>query len=375
MPLFVILLTRRNMNDTELYILRHTNYAHLSDSEAAENIANDKGYTYSGVRGQLSRARHNNAAKAALMKVLTQQAPTLPISVKRQLNIIAESEAVFEAWSKENEPRRGVFISDMHAPYNRIDAYQLALEIMQYWQPHAITALNDGLENKGYGRHEDNEAVFQMLWRGDFANARAVQSAQHRDFKSTLTANGKLLGLLGNHDRWIFDFWRANDPQTAEKKIADYLEELYYKDNVLIFSRGIYENHIHLSSGLVFTHGLTTAKNPLSRAKTVLSYFMENGVAKSVVQGHVHDAFVVEGARVGMRGVTFVQNGMLRNTDVDWMHRDMRDWRMTITLVEYNPQEWAHKVHLLPFEVERDMLVARFRGLEWAVKLDTSRPL
>lgn len=363
------------MNDIQIYVLRHTYYAHLSDSEAAENIATDKGFTYSGVRGQLSRAKHSNAAKAALMKALNQHAPEVPISVKRQLSVISASEAEFEEWSTVNEPRRGVFISDTHKPYLRADAYQLALEIIQYFQPHAITALNDGLENKGYGRHEDTEAIFQMLWRGDFANALKVETAYHRDLSSLLTPTGKLLGLMGNHDRWIFDFWRANDPQTAEYKIAEYMEKLYHTDNVLMFSRGVYENHIHLSSGLVWTHGLTTAKNPLSRAKTVLSYFMENGVAKSVVQGHVHDAFTIEGARVGMRGVTFVQNGMLRNTDVDWMHRDMRDWRMTITLVEYNPQEWAHKVHLVPFEVEKDMLVARFRGNEWAVKLDTSKPL
>ena len=363
------------MTDKELYILRHTEYAHLSDSEAAENIANDLNYTYSGVRGQLSRARHDTKAKAALMKVLTQQAPVLPISVKRQLSVISASEHEFEVWSQENEPRRGVFISDTHKPYMRSDAYELALEIIQFFQPHAITALNDSLENKGYGRHEDNDAVFQQLWRGDFANALKAESAYHSDLRSLLTANGKLLGLMGNHDRWIFDFWRANDPQTAENKIAEYMEKLYHTDKVLMFSRGITENHIHLSSGLVWTHGLTTTKNELGRAKTVLSYFMENGVAKSVVQGHVHDAFVVEGHRVGMRGVTFVQNGMLRNTDVDWMHRDMRHWRMSITLVEYNPQEWAHKVHLVPFEVERDKLVARFRGFEWAVNLDKSTPL
>lgn len=363
------------MTDTELYIMRHLQYAHLSDAEAAARIASDLNFQYDSVRGRLSRARHDTKARAALVKVLAQNAPNIPLSVKRQLDVMAKSQAEFEMWSDTDADRRGMFVSDLHAPYTRFDAYELTLQIMEWFKPHAVTALNDGLDNKGYGQHEDNDAVYQQLWRGDFANARKLQSTMHSDFQSLMTDNGKLLGLMGNHDRWLFDFWRKNDPQTAEAKIADYMESLYVEDGVLQFSRGLLENTIHLSDGLVWVHGISSSKNAMSRARNALAYYFNDGRAKSVVQGHLHDAFQIQGSQVGYRGVTFTQNGMQRNADPEWLHKNMPDWKLSVTLCEYNPARWEHDVHLITFEPKRDKLVAQFRGLEWTVNLDYSQPL
>jgi hypothetical protein len=362
------------LRDLDLYVVRHTKYAKYNDSEAAQRLADDFGFDFQGVKGRLSRASYTTEAKKALMKVLNHEAPSIPDSVKEQIAILERAKAKFDAWQTINEVRKGAFVSDTHRPFMRMDGYQLALELLGFWQPHAISVLNDGSDNQGFGRHEDTDPVYRQLWRSDITNHRKAEVAVHRDFNSVLAPNGYLLEVMGNHDNWLFEHWRTNTPQTAEATITSYMLQLE-SDNVLQFSRGIDENAVHLSDGLVWVHGVSSAKSAVSRARNALAYFMKNGRAKSVVQGHLHDAFQVDGSQVGFHGVTFTQNGMLRHSNPEWMKHPMNHWQMSITLCEYNPQTWEHEVHLVPFIQRKDMLVARFQGLEWAVKVDDSQPL
>jgi len=337
-------------------------------------IASSYNLSPDSIRGRLSRASREPAARKAVLQAVTENVDKLPNSVLVQHDIIEASKNEFAAWSKVDEDRLAFFVSDMHAPYHRLDAYELVLTIASDINPHAITALNDSLDNAGYGRHDDNSPVYQRLWRGDFANARQIQSTMHADFRSVMAFGGKLLGLMGNHDRWIFSHWRAVTPQSAELMIADYMSMLYDKDNVLLFSRGVYENSVHLSEGLVLVHGLSAAKNPNTLAKKAFQHYMVDGRAKSVVQGHTHRPVEVYGDTVGYAGVKFVNSGHLRHNDPDWLAHTPKDWGMGITICRYNPTRWEHDIQLVRFVEVGDKLVARYEGKEYTVKLDKYRP-
>jgi UDP-2,3-diacylglucosamine pyrophosphatase LpxH len=362
------------LTDIEIYTERITTYRHLSDADAAKMIADNHGFLYSSVRGRLSRVKNTSAAKKLKMETLLSNSDKLPPSVQLQLSLIARSRAEFIGWSALDENRLGLFVSDLHMPYHRLDAYQLTMEIAYALEPHAISVLNDSLDNKGYGRHEDDSPIYKQLWRGDFANARLMQATYHRDLRHTLASGGKLLGLMGNHDRWLFNHWRSVTKQSAERMIATYMHELYYDDKVLLFSRGVQENSIHLSKGLVWVHGLSVAKNPNTLAKKAFDHYMENGVAKSVVQGHTHRPSEVYGDVVGYRGVKFVNSGHLRHDAPEWLVHKPKAWGMGIVACKYNPQQYDNDIQLIRYVEEGNKLVARYNGQIWAVPLDKKLP-
>lgn len=361
-------------SDKELYLEANTEYAHLSQADSAKALAKKYELNYDSVRGRLSRASRVISIRTALRKHLAHNPPTLPPSVQLQQDIVNDSWKVFNQWSSVDEDRVGVFVSDMHAPYTRFDAYELLLNVLASLRPHAITALNDSMDNKGYGKHDDNDAVYRQLWRSDFANSTRLLSGIHADFRSTLRKDGKLLGLLGNHDAWWYSFQRNNDPQTAEAKIAQFMSHLYEDDKVLLFSRGENEPILEMSEGLAWVHGLSATSNPNTLAKKGFQRFMSEGRSMSWVQGHTHRPVQIDGKTVGYNGVTFTNSGHLRNDDPRWLKHPQYNWGMAIVVNEYNPTKWASKSHLVHFVEERDMLVARYKGHEWAVKIDKKQP-
>jgi hypothetical protein len=363
------------MTDKDLYLSAYTTYGHLSLAEACKMLAYDHNLSHDSVRGRVSRASKIPSNRVALTKALALEPPSLPPSVIEQNNLIKKSELEFDLWQQEDEDRRAIFVSDLHAPFLRWDAYELFLTIAEWFKPHAMTAMNDALDNKGFGRHPDDDPTYKTLWRSDFKNTIALQSTIHRDMNYALHPDGKLLALMGNHDRWLFTYLRKNNPQMAEMIIADYMNRMYHDDGVLQFSRGVYENSLFMSEGLVFVHGLTAGKNPMTNAKKCISYFMGNGKAKSVVQGHTHRAIEIDGLSVGYNGVKFVNSGHLRNNDPEWMPRVATDWTMGIVLAHYNPTKWEHEVDLVKFVEHKDKLIARYQGQEWIVNIDKTKPI
>ncbi len=360
--------------DIELYLERHTTYADLSNGEAARIIAEAHGLANASIRGRLSRASRDPKAARALSRVLISQPTTIPRSVLRQKDVIDSSKALFEE-ANWDENRLGLFVSDLHMPLHRLDAYELVLTIAHELNPNVITALNDALDNKGFGRHDDSsDPIYTQLWRHDFENALALQRQYHLDLTGALAQGGQLLGLMGNHDMWVFSNWRAHTKQTAETRIAEYMERLFYEEGVLLFSRGIHEGHIRLSSGLVWKHGLSTSSIPTTIARNAIRYFMDNGRASSVVMGHTHRPATIDGSTVGYRGVKFVNSGHLRHDNPAWIKHKPVAWGMGIVACEYNPVEWEHELTLINFIEKEHTLEATYKGKTYSVPLDDCPP-
>lgn len=363
------------VSDLQLFVESCIELAEYSPKHKVAILAQRYNLSVDSVRGRISRASGTPAARAAITRHLATQAAAVPPSVKRQNEILKWSEDVWNDFTQVNAPRRGVFLSDMHLPYTRWDAYELMLTVSDWFRPHVISALNDALDNKGYSDHKDDDPVWKTLWRSDIQNALNTLSSVHFDLNQTLAEGGVLAAVAGNHDNWLFRYWRAHDKQTAERNIANFLEGLK-SDNVLTFNRNSrQEPALHLSPGLVWVHGMFMSSNPILNARKAFAHFMEPGKpAKSVVQGHTHRAASIDGILAGYTGVKFINNGHLRNTKVDWQKHDMRDWRMSITLCTFNPQEWEHTAELVLFEERKDKLIARYEGNEWSVKLDKRMP-
>lgn len=362
-------------SDKQLYIELHTDFHHLPSARGAQALADKHNLSFDSVRGRISRAHKDISIRTALRKHLAQNPPVLPPSVQLQQDIVQASWNEFNTWNTIDEDRVGIFASDLHEPFGRFDAYELLLRMSDTLKPNAFTVMNDFVDNKGYGKHDDNEAVYRQLWRGDFANSVKLQSGMHSDIRSTLAPNGKLLGLNGNHDNWWFTFQRNNNPQSAEAVIANYMTYLSENDGVLLFSRGETEPILHMSEGLVWTHGLSAASNVNTVAKKGFQRFMTEGRTKSWVQGHTHRPVQVDGKTLGYNGVVFTNSGHLRNDDPEWLKHPQYNWGMAIVICEYNPTKWASKSHLVHFTEEADKLVARFKGYEWSVKIDKSQPI
>ena len=361
-------------SDKQLYIELHTTYDYLPQPLGCKALAEEYDLSYDSVRGRISRAGKDIKTRTALNKHLAHNPPKLPPSVQRQQEIVTDSWQEFNDW-KTDEDRIGAFVSDLHAPFTRFDAYELTLMMLDDLKPDAITAFNDSMDNKGYGKHDDNDAVYRQLWQSDWKNARQLLSSMHSDLRSVLAYNGKLLGLTGNHCNWIYSYHRNNTPQSAESWIADYMSSLYEDDKVLLFSRGETEPILHMSEGLVWVHGLSAASNVTTVAKKGFQRFMKDGRTKSWVQGHTHRPVQVDGKTLGYNGVIFTNSGHLRNDDPEWLKHPAHQWGMAVVINKYNPVKWASTSHLVHFTEEADMLVARYDGKEWAVPIDKDQPL
>lgn len=358
--------------DKELYLEWKLEYPHLTASEAAEMLSVNHTLNYDSLRGRLSRASRDKGIALALYEQQREVIQNIPPSVQTQKRIINNSLREWQEFQSVDTTRTALFVSDAHMPYMRVDAFNLMLEVAYSVQPDVITALNDALDNKGFGLHGDSEAVYKQVWRGDFANALQMQTNYHNALRSTLREGGKLVGLMGNHDAWIYKHWRSNSPQSAELNIAQYMHRLY-QEGVLVFSRGE-QNVIHLSSGLAFVHGLSTAALPTTLAKKGFAHFMQNGIVKSWVQGHTHRPMIVDGGSLGYKGVTFANSGHLRNNDPEWMTHKAQKWGMGVVVCKYNPLKWEHDITLVEFVERNNILQAKYEGRTFTVPLNDSRP-
>lgn len=310
-------------SDQSLYLERHVQYGNMSDSEAANALAQNYGLSPDSVRGRLSRA-NNSENNLLVAKALASTLGDSP-SVQRQQQIIEKSVRELEA----SNPTRIAFVSDVHLPYPRWDALDLTAQILDDFNPEETTAQNDFLDNTGYGRWDDDRSPQDKAWTGDLERLRRLEKQVYRMWK------GRLIGIMGNHDRWFFTHIRKQSPQSAEKIIADYMDWLYEDCGVLQFSNGQKENAL-VRGNVVLWHGQFASKNPLSNARNSLAQFMSEGMAHAVVVGHTHRPFDVDGSVVGYDGVKFVNSPCLCSLEPPYMKRDPKGWGLGITLIENN---------------------------------------
>ncbi len=356
------------VTDQLLYVERHTRLKHiLVDAEAARTLAATYNLQEDSVRGRLSRA-DNHANRTAVMQALALQVPDVSPAVARQEAVIERSN---EEWIRANgwKTRRLVFMSDIHLGQPRWDAYQLALEICDYWRPDFITAQNDALDNKGFGRWIEDRSVRGQQWTSDDMNLRELERWHYANIGGL--AKRGLPALAGNHDNWYFKYLRENSPQTAESTIAAYMEDLE-KQGVLLFTRGYTENHLLLSPGVVVWHGQFTNKNVRTLAKNNLEYFLHvygDGIIRSVVAGHTHRPYEEHGVNIGYPGVRFVSNGALTDY-TPYLKRNPHAHGLGITLIEYDPLSRDHEITLVRFKEQHSRLVAKLEGKVFNVPLN-----
>lgn len=357
------------MNDYQLLKLRNTQYASIvGDSEAARSLANEYGLSYDSVRGRLSRANTpQNHAK--LMKDLAENTPSIAPSVIRQIDITLEGH---RRWKELKDNIAGnqtaVFLSDLHLPYTRWDAYELAMTIIGDLHPTVVSGANDLRDNTGLGRWGDNRPVRGQVMSSDDANIRRNELIHYRELNRKC---GVVVNLLGNHDIWFYNNLRTNSPQTAELQIADYMSAIA-NEGVIQFSRGYEENYLELGHGLVWWHGQFTNKSNLALAKNNLEHFahvFNDGRMRSVVAGHTHRPMVVEGTAVGYPSVKFVNSGALTDY-APYMKRNPHAWGLGITVCQFYFTSWEHEIDLLVFQEKGNKLVCRYNGTSYEVELN-----
>lgn len=350
--------------DKELYIEWKTQYPELSGADAARYLSEQYGLSWDSLRGRLSRANtpSNNAAVTRELANLTKHHTP---SVDRQQAIISDSHNKWQRWNTGGI-KRGVFLSDIHLPYTRWDAYELAIKIMEDIKPDIVTNLNDCLDNTGYGRWEDDRPLADKIWDSDVVRVHQLHLQHTQTINSLLNTNGIQVGVAGNHDNWWYAYKRRTDERGAEKAIADYMQGLH-DNNVLLFERGYRENSIELGDGLVLWHGQFASKSSHANAKKSIEQFMIKGQARSIIVGHTHRPSIVSGSEIGYNGVTFVNNGCLTD-HAPYMKRNPVGWGFGITYFEYDPNGFYHRIIPINFMERNNILTAFFEGREYSVK-------
>lgn len=357
------------MNDWQLYHLRHTLYSNIkSDADVARTIATAYGYTESGVRGQLSRA-NTPENQARLIQELADYTPDVAPSVERQLRVIEKSNKIWNKWKGSSSDFRAVFLSDIHFPKPRFDAYALAMQIINDLKPDIVTGANDAVDNTGFGRWGDERPVRGQVYSSDRANLLRMELAHYRNLSSDMRL---VVQIAGNHDLWYYRNLREMQPKTAEMQIADYMEALY-DAGMLQFSRGYDENYLELGKGLVFWHGQFTDKSPQMMARKSIEHFahvFNDGIMRSVVVGHTHRPMAVDGSSVGYPSVQFVNSGALTDY-APYLGRHPHGHGLGMVFADFNFQQWEHEVHLIQFLPKGNKLRAQFRGVNYEVELNT----
>jgi len=358
------------VTDLRLLQIRQEEYAHiLEDSAVAQILAIEYDLQYDSVRGRLSRAYARNRATGDL-KVAANHVPDIAPNVARQQAVITRSE---QRWAAANVgDKRLAFVSDIHFPYTRWDAYRLMLEIINDFKPNFVTGMNDLRDNKGFSRWPDKRSMRGRLWSQDDSALLKMEL----DHYHTLHEMGILVpALAGNHDNWLYQSLRGEGNATAEREIASYHDKLE-RAGVLVFTDGYQENYLELSPSVVVWHGQFVQANSHTLAKKNLAHFMgvfNDGTARSVVAGHTHRPDVIAGEAVGYPGVQFVNSGALTDY-TPYMKRAPTAHGLGITLIEYNTYNRHHVIDLVRFNEGTNRLSARWAGQTYSVPLDTSHP-
>lgn len=357
---------------TDMYLLqeREDEYGYIEDDAAvAQILALEYGLQYDSVRGRLSRAYARRRATGD-MKQAANHVPDIAPTVARQQAVIARSEA---RWKTANVgSRRLAFVSDMHLPYTRWDAYNLMLEIIAAFEPNFITGMNDLRDNKGFSRWPDRRSIRGRIWSSDDEALLEMELAHYK----TIHDMGILTpAIAGNHDNWLYQSLRGEGNANAEREIANYHETLE-KAGVLVLTDGYCENYLELSPSVVIWHGQFVNASSHTLAKKNIAHFMgvfNDGIARSVVAGHTHRPDTVAGESIGYPGVQFVNSGALTDY-TPYLKRAPRAHGLGITLIEYNTYNRYHTIDLVRFNEGTDKLSARWAGQTFSVPLDTSHP-
>lgn len=317
------------------------------------------GYSITGARGMVSRARRNPQMVVEAMIQRTQN-PHHNKQVEAQQAIIAQSRAIFDQHLRANPSGKVVWLSDVHIPYTRYDALELAYKIISDVNPVGVTGFNDFFDFAEYGRWANVPTPSAMLWQSDISNALEIADMHHRTIKH-VAPRARIIGLNGNHDNWMLQYMRSNKTGFSERNITEFMTELH-NQGVLIMSTDSKQEPVATLGALKLTHGISAAQRDSSVGVKTIETLREGRHLFYTASGHVHRDFTVKHG-----GVAHFNFGCLCVKTMPYVKHKPNRWQLGIGVLEYSPDEaWGEAVN---FHEEGNKLVARYGGHRYEVAL------
>lgn len=360
-------------SDARLYIEHVQNPDSTGYRQSARGLGLKYDLSPSSVAGRLSRAAKDPETRLAAARSLCLEIPESSPAITRQQAIVDAGIRAFQTRQWEliegGVWRYSIFASDMHIPYTRWDAVNLLTQIVAYTQPAYVTAYNDMYDMQGYGKWADERTYRARLWSQDLEIPMRAGKELLSGIKAA-SPHTLLLGIMGNHDLWLFDFLRKRMDGIGEKTIADWMD--YFANvGVLHFGRGDRQDVVQLAPNLVYTHGWYASKNTTAVAKNTLHQtrdVMRSRTTPDVVTGHTHRMWMIKDGTA-----THYSSGALSRLYAPWS-RTQSVWNLGIVVHKFRPDEPDSFGALVEFHEMQDKLIARFDGVTFDVPLDRSCP-
>ena len=346
-------------SDLNLYRLHHVDGLSYIDIAAKYELDPDS------VRGRISRV--SLADRMRLMEDIATKAPLENTFLAKQREIIARSEAEFESRQETLQiydgeaPYTAVFVSDLHLPYTDWKAAQLALEIISDLQPDYVSGYNDLFDFTGYGRWLDTRPPAAQLWDDNIDNAIKTSAEWHRSIKR-FSPDSLILQVLGNHDKWLFQYLRTERNGFTEKNVYDFMAAME-QQGVLQFTNAETnaENVVTISPGLKWVHGASTAMLLSTVGKNTIERMGENGVYFNTVSGHTHRS-----GEIKHLGVKHWNAGKLCIDNMSYL-KHPGNWDTGIVVNEFWATTREARGTVVDFKRRGSTLTAEYKGVKYTV--------
>lgn len=347
-------------SDLELYRQHHV------DGLTYEDIAAKYELSVDSVRGRISRL--NISQRTSVMQNLATKAPLENTFLAKQREIIARAEVDFQERQElladvdePGMPYTAIFVSDLHLPYTDWKAVELALAIIADVKPEFVSGYNDLFDFTGYGRWLDTRPPAAQLWDDNIDNAIKTAAEWHRTIKR-FSPETLILQVLGNHDKWLFQYLRTERNGYTEKNIWEFMGEME-NQGVLQFTNAETnaENVIKISPGLKWVHGASTAALLSTVGKNTIERMGEDGLFFNTVAGHTHRS-----GEVKHLGVKHWNAGKLCIDDMSYLKHPGR-WDTGIVINEFYATSREVSGTIVDFKRRGSTLTAEYKGVKYTV--------
>lgn len=216
------------------------------------------------------------------------------------------------------------FVTDIHLPYQDDAAYELALNIVSDFKPDVLPAGSDIFDFQALSRFEDDRAIHQRVWDGDIANAIRAHETDAKNWRDA-APNAVRPFVLGNHDIRLVKYSFGKAPNTAGYTVSKFWHDISSHGALYLGDTP----YLHLSPGVVLTHGSRTGKNAVAK---MLEMF---GFQRTVIFGHIHSMRSEE-----RRGVDYDVSGYSVPCLCELQPHystDLQQWQQGLLIGHYNP--------------------------------------
>jgi hypothetical protein len=309
------------------------------------------------------KAAHNATVELRLVE------PVAPRKNRPQL----EAEG-HDRWEAERARIRGLkrwarlaFVSDQHRPYHDPYAVELALRVVEDFDPDVMPGLSDWFDFKPYRRTTEGNAIFNTIWPEGLGQAVDEHGRWMREVKDA-APRAVFPSILGNHGFWLFRFLEANARGVSDYALVHFIEELIGQGLIWM---GSDLDEIELAPAFMMLHGRYATKNLNTTVKNTWELY---GNQCSVVAGHAHRdiAMTKRGKLYNIEGAI---SGCLCTLKAHYSrHQTM--WTQGVVLAYYDPNGFGVNLHKVSFSPSGGDLVAHWANKEYRVKrgAEAARP-